>query len=148
MGKKQHQKDRLYLTAKEHKEEWGGYKEKKRVPFQRLPFHCCAITFTPFEDPVCTDDGTTFDIVHIVPYIKKFGRHPVKGTPLELADLIQLNFHKNGGEHGLTVAVQPLMQQLANIKRRLHIYMHKVACGLVQPKVQHADGVTAAHGMS
>jgi peptidyl-prolyl cis-trans isomerase-like protein 2 len=39
-----------------------------------------------------------FDILNIVPYIKKYGRHPVKGTPLELADLISLNFHKNGGE--------------------------------------------------
>lgn len=97
MGKKSQQKDRLYLTAKEHKEEWGGYKQQRRIPFQRLPFHCCAISFTPFEEPVCTDDGTVFDILNIVPYIKKYGRHPVKGTPLELADLISLNFHKNGG---------------------------------------------------
>jgi hypothetical protein len=26
MGKKRHQKDRGYVTAKEHKEEWGGHK--------------------------------------------------------------------------------------------------------------------------
>lgn len=97
MGKKQHQKDRLYLTTKEYREEWGGYKDKKRAPFARLPFHCCAITFTPFEDPVCTDDGTVYDLVNAVPYVRKYHRHPVKGTPLELADLIKLNFHKNTG---------------------------------------------------
>jgi hypothetical protein len=56
MGKKRATKDRGYITSKEHKEEWGGYKERKAAPFQRLPFHCCAITFTPFEDPVCTGE--------------------------------------------------------------------------------------------
>lgn len=50
--------DRGYLTATEWKTEWGGHKDKSRAPFKRLPFHCCAITFTPFEEPVCTDDGT------------------------------------------------------------------------------------------
>lgn len=28
MGKKRAQKDRGYITAKEHKEEWGGFKDK------------------------------------------------------------------------------------------------------------------------
>eukprot|EP00878_Enallax_costatus_P005031 GHUV01005291.1.p1 GENE.GHUV01005291.1~~GHUV01005291.1.p1 ORF type:complete len:453 (+),score=156.64 GHUV01005291.1:285-1643(+) len=95
MGKKRNQKDRGYITNKEHREEWGGYKDKKRAPFQRLPFNCCAITFTPFEDPVCTEDGTVYDIVNVVPYVKKHGKHPVTGAPLELGDLIRLNFHKN-----------------------------------------------------
>lgn len=96
MGKKRAQKDRGYLTASEHAAV-GGYKEKRRAPFQRLPFNCCAITFTPFEDPVCTEDGTVYDIINIVPYIKKHGKHPVTGTPLQLGDLIRLNFHKNAG---------------------------------------------------
>jgi peptidyl-prolyl cis-trans isomerase-like protein 2 len=95
MGKKQHQKDRLYLTAKEHKEEWGGYKEKQRASFAKLPFSCCAITFTPYADPVCTDDGLIYDITAAVPYVRKFGRHPVKGTPLALSDLIPLNLARN-----------------------------------------------------
>lgn len=56
MGKKRAQKDRGYMTASEHKE-FAGFKDKSRAPFQRLPFHCCALTFTPFEDPVCTGGG-------------------------------------------------------------------------------------------
>lgn len=100
MGKKRAQKDRGYLTATEWKE-LGGYKDKKHLPFNRLPFHCCAITFTPFTDPVCTDDGTVYDIVNAVPYVRKFHRHPVKGTPLELSGLTKLNFHKNGGAYAL-----------------------------------------------
>ncbi|GMH41521.1 hypothetical protein BSKO_09431 [Bryopsis sp. KO-2023] len=100
MGKKQHSKDRLYLTTKEWKEEWGGNRGPREVPFTKLPFYCCAITFTPFEDPVCSPDGCVFDIVHAMPYIRKFHRHPVSGEPLEVRDLIQLKFHKNSdGEY-------------------------------------------------
>ncbi|KXZ54522.1 hypothetical protein GPECTOR_4g587 [Gonium pectorale] len=96
MGKKQHQKDRLFLTTKEWKEEWGGFKGgRAAAPFKRLPFHCCAIHFTPFEDPVCTDEGTVYDITAIVPYIMKFKKHPVTGEPLQLKDLTRLNFSKN-----------------------------------------------------
>jgi hypothetical protein len=31
----------------------------------------------------------------IVPYIRKFGKHPVTGAPLKGEDLIPLIFHKN-----------------------------------------------------
>eukprot|EP00775_Hariotina_reticulata_P001460 gene1460-1802_t len=105
MGKKRHQKDRGYITSKEHKQDWGGYKDRSRgVPFQRLPFNCCAITFTPFEDPVCTEDGTVYDIVNVVPYVKKHGKHPVTGQPLALGDLIKLNYHRNAdGEYACPV---------------------------------------------
>lgn len=96
MGKKQHSKDRMYLTKTEWATEWGGAKSKElRTPFKRLPFYCCALTFTPFEDPVCTADGSVFDIMHIRPYIRKYGKHPVTGAPLKNEDLITLNFHKN-----------------------------------------------------
>ena len=53
MGKKRSQKDRAYLTATEWKEEHGGYKGERRGKVTgRLPFHCCAISFLPFDDPV------------------------------------------------------------------------------------------------
>ena len=32
---------------------------------------------------------------NIVPYIRKFGKHPVTGAPLKQEDLIPLVFHKN-----------------------------------------------------
>ncbi|XP_027075149.1 peptidyl-prolyl cis-trans isomerase CYP65 isoform X2 [Coffea arabica] len=101
MGKKQHSKDRLFLTKTEWATEWGGAKSKEiRTPFKRLPFYCCALTFTPFEDPVCTKDGNVFDIMNIVPYIRKFGKNPVTGAPLKPEDLIPLTFHKNAeGEY-------------------------------------------------
>ncbi|PSC74703.1 peptidyl-prolyl cis-trans isomerase CYP65 [Micractinium conductrix] len=102
MGKKRAQKDRAYLTATEWREEHGGFKGNRSGPsFKRLPFTHCAISFQPFDDAVCTADGSAcMDIVNAVPYIQKFHKHPVSGAPLELKDLIRLHFHKNAdGEY-------------------------------------------------
>lgn len=96
MGKKQHSKDRMFITKTEWATEWGGAKSKEtHTPFKRLPFYCCALTFTPFENPVCTADGSVFDIMNIIPYIRKYGKHPVTGALLKPEDLIPLTFHKN-----------------------------------------------------
>lgn len=95
MGKKRAGKDRGYQTATEWREEGGGHRGRLHgaaTVFKRLPFSCCAISFQPFEDPVCTADGTVFDIVNVVPYIQKFKRHPVTGEPLELKDLVRVFF--------------------------------------------------------
>ena len=61
MGKKQHSKDRLFITRTEWNNEWGGYKEKKRHKRQ-LPFYCCGLTLQPFQHPFCTKDGYVFDL--------------------------------------------------------------------------------------
>ncbi|XVF11137.1 hypothetical protein REPUB_Repub08aG0000200 [Reevesia pubescens] len=101
MRKKQHSKDRMSIT----KTKWGGAKSKKknRTPFKRLPFYCCAyaslfipiLTFTPFGLPVCTKDGSVFDLMNIIPYITKHEKNLVTGVPLKQDDLISLTFHKN-----------------------------------------------------
>ena len=97
MGKKSASKDRGYITATEWKVDGGGYKDHSEgLPFRRLPFNCCAVSFLPFEDPVCAPDGTVMDIMHAVPYVRTHGRHPVSGEPLGLKDLTTLTFHKNG----------------------------------------------------
>jgi Zinc-finger of nitric oxide synthase-interacting protein len=88
----------------------AGYKEKKASGMERLPFNCCSLSFTPFEDPVCTEDGSVFDISNIVPYINKQHTHPVTGEPLDLEQLIPLTFHKNGeGEYEC-----PVMKKVFN----------------------------------
>lgn len=47
MGKKQHSKDRMFITKTEWATEWGGAKSKElRTPFKRLPFYCCAYLHT------------------------------------------------------------------------------------------------------
>lgn len=44
---------------------------------------------------MCTKDGYVFDIVNVVPFVRKFGLHPVTGKKLELKDLIKLHMHRN-----------------------------------------------------
>ena len=99
MGKKQHQKDKLYLTTTEWKSEFGGYKGVKQSgeesKFRRLPFYCCSLSFQPVENPLCTKEGVIFDIMNIVPFLKKYGISPVTGEKMSAKDLIRLNFHKN-----------------------------------------------------
>ncbi|KAI8853229.1 hypothetical protein BC829DRAFT_383140 [Chytridium lagenaria] len=74
----------------------GGYKARKTgKEFKRLPFSCCALSLTPFENPRCTKEGHIFDLVHILPWLKKYGTNPVTGEKLSSKDLIALHFHKN-----------------------------------------------------
>eukprot|EP00056_Hartaetosiga_gracilis_P005770 m.88742 g.88742 ORF g.88742 m.88742 type:complete len:540 (+) comp12273_c4_seq7:44-1663(+) len=98
MGKNQHSKDKLYVTATEWSSLYGG--KKKETPgasskYKKLPFDCCAISLQPTEHPVCTRDGSVFDLVNIVPFINKHKVHPVTGKSVSLKDLIKLTFHKN-----------------------------------------------------
>lgn len=96
MGKKQHQKDKLYITNKEWQSEWGGKKAaKNKIKFRRLPFNYCSISLQPFEHPLCTKEGVVFDLLNIVPFLKKYKKSPVDGEPMVAKDLIKLHFHKN-----------------------------------------------------
>ncbi|KAK7088656.1 RING-type E3 ubiquitin-protein ligase PPIL2-like [Littorina saxatilis] len=102
MGKKQHQKDKLYLTTKEWKYEWGGYKGTQNTGensrFRRLPFSCCSLSFQPFENPLCTKEGVIFDLMNIVPFLKKYGINPATGEKMSAKELIRLTFYKNSDD--------------------------------------------------
>ncbi|KAF1796461.1 hypothetical protein V8B55DRAFT_1346495 [Mucor lusitanicus] len=94
--------DKLYITHSEWSGEVGQHSASAGISgktassgFKRLPFYCCSLSLQPFEHPVCTADGVIFDLVHIIPYIKKYGTNPVTGEKLQTKDLIKLNFHKN-----------------------------------------------------
>jgi len=79
MGKKRHSRDKMYLTQWELKHEGAGKKDDKIAPISRLPFDYCALSLQKFRDPVCTKEGTVFDIINIIPFIKKYRRNPVTG---------------------------------------------------------------------
>ncbi|KAI9837297.1 MAG: hypothetical protein M1819_000371 [Sarea resinae] len=95
--------DKLYITHSEWASEdaysaSAGSGVSKRAPganFRRLPFNFCAVSLQPFSHPVCTADGTIFDLTNILPWLKKHGTNPVNGTPLKSSELIKLNFAKN-----------------------------------------------------
>ncbi|KAL2091882.1 hypothetical protein ACEWY4_011680 [Coilia grayii] len=96
MGKRQHQKDKMYITCSEYTNFYGG--KRAEIPqgnFRRLPFDHCSLSLQPFEYPMCTTEGVVFDLMSIVPWIKKYGTNPITGEKLEAKALIKLNFSKN-----------------------------------------------------
>ena len=80
----------MYITYQELTNEWGGkreeHKQTKEELFQKSPFNYCNLSMAPFQDPYCTVDangtGIIFDLLSIVPYIKKHKKNPITGEPL------------------------------------------------------------------
>lgn len=99
MGKRQHQKDKMYITSTEWRESYGGKKvessENEHIKFKRLPFDHCSITMAPFEHPYCDEHGNCFDLQAIHDFLKQFKVNPITGKPLDAKSLIKLNFYKN-----------------------------------------------------
>ena len=123
---KNHNKDRMYITAKEWQSEWGGKKaEGTRHAFKKLPFYCCSLSLRPFEDPVCTTDGHVFDIANIVPYLKKKKKNPVTGLPLTVKELFPLQWHKNTDDEFICPILQKVFTDnsvIVAIKASGHVY--------------------------
>ena len=66
MGKKS---DKMYMTATEWKQDFGGAKKKAlHTDFKKLPFNCCSISFLPFKIPVCTVKGGMTCILFALSY--------------------------------------------------------------------------------
>uniref|UniRef100_A0A8C6NV52 RING-type E3 ubiquitin transferase n=1 Tax=Nothobranchius furzeri TaxID=105023 RepID=A0A8C6NV52_NOTFU len=69
-----------YITCTEYTNFYGGKRaEIPRANFKRLPFDHCSLSLQPFEYPVCTEDGVVFELLSIVPWIKKYGTNPISG---------------------------------------------------------------------
>nr|XP_020016341.1 peptidyl-prolyl cis-trans isomerase-like 2 [Castor canadensis]XP_020016342.1 peptidyl-prolyl cis-trans isomerase-like 2 [Castor canadensis]XP_020016343.1 peptidyl-prolyl cis-trans isomerase-like 2 [Castor canadensis] len=58
-------------------------------------FDHCSLSLQPFVYPVCTLEGVVFDLLNIVPWLKKYGTNPSNGEKLDGRSLIKLNFAKN-----------------------------------------------------
>lgn len=97
--------DKLYITHSE----WsssdaysasvgagaGSRAQRAGANFRRLPFNFCAASLQPFKNPVCTPEGTIFDVEVIGSWLDKNDTNPVNGQPLNPKDLIKLNFARN-----------------------------------------------------
>ena len=72
-----------YLTSTEWRETYGGKKavnpNSSDASFRRLPFDHCSLSLQPFENPLCDTEGHLFDLLAIVPYLKKYKTNPVTG---------------------------------------------------------------------
>ncbi|KAH8319614.1 hypothetical protein KR074_002354 [Drosophila pseudoananassae] len=102
MGKRQHQKDKMYLTYTEWTELYGGKKveslENDHVKFKRLPFEHCCITMAPYEMPYCDLQGNVFEYEAILNFLKTFKINPITGQKMDSKALVKLNFHKNAND--------------------------------------------------
>ncbi|XP_043282893.1 RING-type E3 ubiquitin-protein ligase PPIL2 [Venturia canescens] len=103
MGKRQHQKDKMYLTYTEWTTLYGGKKagtseDTEDTTFRRLPFDHCCLSLQPFEHPYCDSSGNVFELQPIVTYVKHFKHNPITGKPFDLKSLIKLNFYKNADD--------------------------------------------------
>ncbi|KAK1240295.1 hypothetical protein MKX08_007737 [Trichoderma sp. CBMAI-0020] len=95
--------DKLYITHSE----WSSAdafsassgahaRSTAQIPFRRLPFNFCAASLQPFKNPVCTPDGTIFDVEVISAWLEKHpNQNPVTAQPLQKKDLIRLVFARN-----------------------------------------------------
>ncbi|KAK8847361.1 peptidyl-prolyl cis-trans isomerase-like 2 [Kwoniella newhampshirensis] len=105
-----HNSDKMYVTHAEHASgdhtasSTGKRLENGKSEFQRLPFDSCALSLQPFRNPVAViadpkpgepPRADVFDLLNIVPYIRKFKKNPVSGRPMDTSQLIKLNFAKN-----------------------------------------------------
>eukprot|EP00607_Mallomonas_marina_P004976 CAMPEP_0182439414 /NCGR_PEP_ID=MMETSP1167-20130531/86425_1 /TAXON_ID=2988 /ORGANISM="Mallomonas Sp, Strain CCMP3275" /LENGTH=578 /DNA_ID=CAMNT_0024633115 /DNA_START=102 /DNA_END=1835 /DNA_ORIENTATION=- len=95
MGKNRHSKDRMFITATEWKQEYGGKKTSRRHGYQALPFDHCALSLAPFHTPACTPEGVIFDIENLIPYVLKYKKNPVTGDEISTKQIIRLNISKN-----------------------------------------------------
>jgi len=87
-------KDKLFETASEYRAN-AGFKERSTERLKRLPFNYCALSFVAVETPVCAPDGYVFDLVRIVPWLRKHGTHPCTGAKLSGKDLVRLKLHRD-----------------------------------------------------
>lgn len=94
--------DKLYITHSEWSSSdafsasTGARAQASSGSFKRLPFNFCAASLQPFKNPVCTSNGSIFDLEVISKWLDAHKTNPVNGEPMGLKDLIQLNFARNG----------------------------------------------------
>jgi peptidyl-prolyl cis-trans isomerase-like protein 2 len=99
MGKNQHSKDRLFITATEWATQYGGHRRRGggNGDMRPLPFDHCALSLAPFAKPalLSNNTGVVFDLDNIVPYIEKHQCDPVTGDPMTKDNIIPLQMSKN-----------------------------------------------------
>ena len=85
-----------FVTQTEWKYLYGGKKDEKRTKIVKLPFDCCALALTPWQTPVCgPSGGAVFDLLTIVPWLRRYKHHPVTGEVLHPKHLVRLLWHRN-----------------------------------------------------
>ncbi|KAN0041279.1 hypothetical protein ACTFIV_003816 [Dictyostelium citrinum] len=95
MGRsKSHNKS--YITKTEWIYEFGGKKDgEKKNAFRPLPFYCCSLSLQHLDDPMSNENGNLFDLVYLMPFIKKYGKDPITNKSATMKDYFPITFSKN-----------------------------------------------------
>lgn len=132
MGKRQHQKDKMYLTKTEWITLYGGKKDgpptNDETVFRRLPFDHCCLSLQPFQHPYGDLNGNVYELEPILEYLKKFKKNPVTGEPLDAKSLIKLTFYKNSaGEYHCPVLFKTFSKQshIVTIRTTGNVFSHE-----------------------
>ena len=138
--------DKAYITHSEWSTEFGGKRsQQNKQVFKRLPFDRCALSLQPFENPVCTPQGTVYDLLHILPWIKQYHTDPVSGEKLDSKSLIKLHFHKNSsGEYHCPVIFKTFNENtlIVAIKKTGNVYCFDAIDQLVLQPKNYRDLIT------
>jgi peptidyl-prolyl cis-trans isomerase-like protein 2 len=143
MGKSRSKtQNQMYLTQSEMVNHFGGKTQQSMAEhksiFKRLPFHCCSISLSPFQDPVCNAKGIVFDIVNLMAYLRKYKRDPISGEPASPADYTALHFHKDAEERFVCPVTQKQFTDhttIVAIRTSGHVYAKEAIDELcIKPK--------------
>ena len=115
-----------------------GAKSRTQTLFKRLPFDACALSLQGFENPVCTLEGTVYELLHILPFLKTYKTDPVSGKPLLAKDLYKLHFYKSlSGEYHCPITFKVFNEHthIVAIKTTGNVYSYDALKTLViEPK--------------
>ena len=102
------QKEKQYQSTREHRSnQQQRYTGSSSAVQRTLPFHCCALTLTPYENPVCTlllqkqnqDSprlGVIFEKNSLESFLKNNNQcHPITGEKLHSDKIIELIMDKD-----------------------------------------------------
>lgn len=94
------QKEKQYQSSAEHRinSQLRSGNSRNLSSTRPLPFDCCALTLTPFTNPVmrvCDANGVIFDNSAILPYVMKHKADPVTGKHMTSKDLVSLQMDKD-----------------------------------------------------
>ncbi|MEN2500911.1 MAG: RING-type E3 ubiquitin-protein ligase ppil2, partial [Marteilia pararefringens] len=90
-----------YISTTEHRNLFGGKKlnstSKTLNPthYKIIPFTHCCISFQEARNPYADAQGHIYDLVNVLPFLRKFKSNPVTGEPMTTKDLFKVNIHKN-----------------------------------------------------
>lgn len=96
--------DKSYITHSEWMRDFGGIEERKKGEFKRLPFNFCSLSLQPVPVAggagdagmaMCNSEGSVYNLVHLLPFLRKYGVDPVTGKKASIKDYFKIHFHLN-----------------------------------------------------